>query len=161
MMAEAQTKLKNEQRKALNTTAARHKIVMDFSVAPSSDDIAALALEALEFLPFEFKKYLGDFDITVEDFPDMDVEEELDLESPYDQLAYYKSLNTTSNLQGVSTLSKGDDDILILYRRSILDLWCESEQDIKELIRGVIFQELGHHCGFEEDEIDRMIDESF
>ncbi len=161
MMGEARTQLKNEPKKALNKTVQAHNIVMDFTQAPSTHDIEALAAEAIEYLPFEFKKYLGDFTVQVEEFPDLDVEEELDLESPYDQLAYYKALHAGQTMAGVSSNKKSDDDILILYRRPILDLWCESEQDIKELMRGVIFQELGHHCGYEEEEIDRMIDESF
>ena len=47
---------------------------MDFTQAPSTHDIEALAAEAIEYLPFEFKKYLGDFTVQVEEFPDLDVE---------------------------------------------------------------------------------------
>lgn len=135
-------------------------IVMSYTTPPSSEDIAALAEEILEYLPHDLKKYLGDFSLEIEDFPDMDVEDEFDLESPYDLLSYFKALQTPA-LSGASSVGKGDADILLLYRRPILDLWCEGEEDLNDLLRRTIFEELGQHCGYDDDEIDAFLDQDF
>lgn len=137
---------------------AINRIVMNFSTPPTQEDLEALCEEALEFIPHELKKYLGDFSIQIEEFPDMDAEEEFDLESPYDLLCYYKSLHTPG-LNGVSSVGKGDADILYLYRRPLLDLWAESEDDLNDLLKRTIIEELGQHCGFDDHEIDEFISE--
>lgn len=136
----------------------QNQIVMNFTTPPSIEEILALAEEMLEYIPEEIKTYVGDFSLEIEEFPDMDVEDDLDLESPYDQLAFYKSLDLPMNSTGVSAIGKGDADILILYRRPILDLWCETGQDLSDVLRYAIVQEVGLHCGFNDDEIDEMID---
>ena len=134
-----------------------NNIVMHFSTPPSADDLSAIIEEILEELPDEIKKYVGDFSVELQEFPDLDLEEELDLESPYDQLAYFKAVHVPSQNLGASSVGKGDADILYVYRRPVLDLWCESEDDLTVLIHSAIIQELGHHCGFSDDEIDDMI----
>ncbi|MBK67339.1 MAG: acetylglutamate kinase [Rickettsiales bacterium] len=135
-----------------------NRIVMNFTTPPSADDLEALSEEILEFIPHDLKKYLGDFTLQVEDFADIDVEDEFDLESPYDLLCYYKSLHTPT-LNGVSSVGKGDADILYLYRRPLLDLWAECEDDLTELLKRTLVEELGQHCGFEDHEIDEFIDD--
>ena len=130
---------------------------MHFSAPPSADDMNAIINEIMEELPDEIKKYVGDFSVELQEFPDLDVEEELDLETPYDQLAYFKPLHVPTQNLGASAPAKGDGDILYVYRRPMLDLWCESEDDLTLLIHSAIIQELGDHCGFSDDEIDDMI----
>lgn len=134
-------------------------IVMTFSAPPSSEDLMAIAEEVLEFFPDELKKYVGDFTLEIEDFPDVDVEDELDLESPYDQLAYYKELSLGVKNRGVSSVGKGDADILVLYRRPILDMWCETEQNLSDILRFAIVQEVGLHCGFTDEEVEEMLEQ--
>lgn len=134
-----------------------NQIVMNFSVPPSLDDMTAMAHEAIEFIPEDIKRYVGDFSIEVQDFPDLDIEDELELDSPYDQLAYFKPISTPSTIKGNTAAGKGDADILYVYRRPLLDLWCETEEDLGDILQRCIIEELGHHCGFNDDEVDAML----
>ncbi len=135
------------------TTGTNH-IVMSFAAAPSNEDMMALALDILENLPSDFEKYLGSFTCEIEEFPDIDIEEELELESPYDQLAYFKA----KALSVGKVPSKGEAGVLMLYRRSILDYWCESEAELVPLLHEVIYTELGGHCDFSDAEIEDLLD---
>src|SRR5262249_16756165 len=97
-----------------------------FSIAPSLEAIEAIAAEALATIPEEFRRHVGNVRIQVDDFPSETVEKEMDLETPFDVLGLY---------QGVSMMERGaghvanDIDRIFLYRRPILDYWCESQED--------------------------------
>jgi len=62
------------------------------TVAPSLGDIEALAERALATLPAAFTRHLGRVVIRVEDFPDAETEEEMELESPFDILGLYRGV---------------------------------------------------------------------
>jgi predicted Zn-dependent protease with MMP-like domain len=130
------------------------QIIMNYTVAPSAEDIQAIAGHFLEAIPEELAEFCEGLAIQVEELPDTSVEQELDLEDPYDLLALYKSGGEIS--PGVQKKIANDDDILIIYRRPLLDMWCESGDDIGALVRQVMIEELGRHFEFSDDEIDDM-----
>ena len=94
-----------------------------FAAAPSLEDIESIAAEALATIPEEFRRHIGNVRIQVDDFPSEEVEQAMSLETPFDLLGLY---------QGVSMMERGaghianDIDRIFLYRRPILDYWCES-----------------------------------
>src|SRR5690606_16478066 len=90
----------------------------------------------------------------VEDLPDESTEQDLDLEDPFDLLALYR--NGKEVAPGVEKKTANDDDVLIVYRRPVLDMWCETEDDLATLLRQVVIEELGRHFDFSEDEIEEM-----
>ena len=55
-------------------------------VAPTVDDIAALADQAFQGLPAEFRAMCGDLIVQVEDFADEETLQELGCESPFELL---------------------------------------------------------------------------
>jgi predicted Zn-dependent protease with MMP-like domain len=56
-----------------------------------------------------------------------------------------------------STLNIADSpDMIFLYRRPILDYWCETGEDIAQVVRNVLIHEIGHHFGFSDDDMDRI-----
>jgi len=123
------------------------------TTAPSLADIEALADAALLTLPAVLMAHLDNLVIQVEDFPDEDTEEELRLDSPYDLLGLYrghslpeKSLND----------SGATPDLVYLYRRPILDYWCESGETLANVVRHVLIHEIGHHVGFSDDEMEAL-----
>lgn len=127
---------------------------MNFSVPPSLDDFEVMSAEALELLPEELAEFSDGLAVAIEEFPDEVTERDLDLEDPYELLALYKSGKEIS--PGVERKSANDDDLLVLYRRPILDMWCESGDDLGGLIRNVMIEELGRHFEFSDDEINEM-----
>lgn len=130
------------------------KIIMNYSIPPGLDDIEAMAGEVLEALPDELLRFCDGVTLVVEDFPDTATETELELDDSYDLLALFKSGKEIS--PGIEKKIANDDDLLLLYRRPILDMWCESEEDLSILIRHVMIEELGRSFDFSEEEVDDM-----
>jgi len=133
----------------------RQKIVMNFSLPPSLEDLEVIAQEAMDSLPQELLEHCEKLSLMIEDFPDETLETELDLDDPYDLIAFYRSGHQIS--PGVQSKVANDDDILIIFRRPLLDMWCESGEDINTLMRHVMIEELGQNFEFSEEDIEDMV----
>ena len=127
---------------------------MNFTVPPSQEDLGVIAQDMLDNLPEELLDFCDSLAIIIEDLPDEAMEAELELDDPFDILAIYKSGKEIS--PGVERTSANDDDILILFRRAILDMWCETHEDLSFLIRQIMIEELGRHFDFSDEEIEEM-----
>lgn len=120
---------------------------------PTLADMDEMARTALETLPPVLKQFTDGVVIQIEDFPDEEICEEMDLESPFDILGLY---------QGVALDEKGMDvsgslpDMVFLYRRPILDYWCETGEDLLHVVRHVLIHEIGHHFGFTDDDMEAI-----
>ena len=122
-------------------------------VPPSIADLEALAQSALATIPDELKRHLGPVVIRVEDFPDEETEEEMELESPFDLLGLYRGVALPH--KSVSSTS-ATIDMIFIYRRPILDYWCETGEDLAHVVRHVLIHEIGHHFGFSDDDMERI-----
>lgn len=131
-----------------------HSIIMNFSAPPSIDDLETIAQELLAALPEELGECCETLAIEVEDFPDEATLSEMDVEDSYELVALYRSGKEIS--PGVERKVANDDDVLVLFRRPILDLWCEMQDDLTNLIREVMIEELARNFDFSEDEIEEM-----
>ena len=120
---------------------------------PSLDDLEAMALGAMKTIPDELARHVRNVVIQVMDFPDRETEREMGLKSPFDLLGLY---------QGVSLDRKSvawtpaDQDRIFLYRRPILDYWCEEDGDLGGIVRHVIIHEIGHHFGLSDADMERI-----
>ena len=132
----------------------QHQIVMNFTVPPSMEDIEALAKDCLSSLPDELLEFCESLAIEVEEFPDTAIEEELELDDPYEVLALYRKGNQIA--PGVESKVANDEDLLILYRRPLLDMWCETGDDLSRLVREIMIEEIGRNFDFSEEEIEDM-----
>lgn len=126
---------------------------MTASRAPSLADIEALAERALATIPTEVKARLGPLVIRVEEFPDEETEAEMELESPFDILGLYRGVALPH--QSV-TNPRTEIDMVFLYRRPILDYWCETGEDLAAVVRHVLIHEIGHHLGFSDEDMERI-----
>lgn len=124
-----------------------------FTSPPSLEDITFLAETALQTLPHELLAAIKGVTVQVEDFPDEDTEQEMELESPFDLLGLYRGIDLTR--QSVSDVRSGPD-VIFLYRRPILDYWCETAEDLPDIVRHVLIHEIGHHFGFSDDDMERL-----
>ncbi len=120
---------------------------------PSLADLDALAQEALTTIPEELKQTLGAVVIRVEDFPDDETADEMELESAFDLLGLYRGVALPH--QSVSSPRSGID-MIFLYRRPILDYWCETGTDLSDVVRHVLIHEIGHHFGFSDEDMERI-----
>ncbi len=124
-----------------------------FTTAPTLADIDRIARRAAADLPAELADFVSEVVIHVEDFPDEEVERDMDLETPFDLLGLYQGVS----LADKSTLHvAGQPDMIFLYRRPLLDYWCETGEDLTHLVRHVIIHEIGHHFGLSDDDMDRI-----
>ncbi|MDX2103816.1 MAG: metallopeptidase family protein [Alphaproteobacteria bacterium] len=128
-----------------------------FGTPPTLDDIAALAEAALGTLPQELRRLAGTVLLRVEDFPDSDTEQEMQLDSPFELLGLYRGRPLTE--RSVSSVAT-EPDMVFLYRRPILDLWCEEGEDLATLVRHVLIHEIGHHFGFSDEDMERLEQEA-
>ena len=120
---------------------------------PSLGDVEELARRALETIPRRLKQHLGPVVIRVEEYPDEETEEVMGLESPFDILGLYRGVALPD--KSISD-PRPDLDIVFLYRRPILDYWCESGEDLMRLVRHVLIHEIGHHFGFSDEDMARI-----
>lgn len=130
------------------------QIIMNFSVAPSDDDVIVIAREQLENLPDELDSHIEDLEIQIEEFPDDATQSDLELDDPFDMLAYYKSGKNLS--PGVEKKETSDDDVLILYRRPILDSWCETGDNLVQVVRDAMIEEIAGNFEFSDDDIEEL-----
>lgn len=121
--------------------------------APTIADIDALAQAALMAIPEPLRRYTDGIVIRVEEFPDEETQDAMDLESPFDLLGLYSGIS----LDLKSGADVPDDlDLIFLYRRPILDYWCETGEDLGHIVRHVLVHEIGHHFGFSDEAMHRL-----
>jgi predicted Zn-dependent protease with MMP-like domain len=122
--------------------------------APTLDDIEELAREVYERLPEEFRERCGEILFRVEDFPDDDVIEEMELETPYDILGLFQGVALTQRHE--SETVPREPNVVFLYRRPILDEWSESQILLGDIVTHVLIHEVGHHFGFSDEDMERI-----
>jgi len=132
----------------------QQRIIMNFTVPPSADDLEVIAEEALELLPEELMEFCDSLAIQIEEIADEALETDLDLEDPFDLVALYRSGGQIA--PGVEKKVANDEDLLIIFRRPLLDIWCETGDNLNDVVRQVMIEELGQNFDFSEDEIDEM-----
>lgn len=120
---------------------------------PTLADIEDLANRALETIPRRLKKHLGAVIIRVEEFPDEETEAAMELDSPFDILGLYRGVALTHKSVGDP---RPEMDMIFLYRRPILDYWCETGEDLGLVVRHVLIHEIGHHFGFSDEDMERI-----
>jgi predicted Zn-dependent protease with MMP-like domain len=121
--------------------------------APTIADIERIADAALRTIPQELLSHVGNVVIQVEDFPDEETEQEMALESPFDLLGLYRGVDLLRKSIGDAPQSL---DMIFLYRRPLLDYWCETGEDLTDLVRHVLIHEIGHHFGFSDDDMEAI-----
>jgi predicted Zn-dependent protease with MMP-like domain len=120
---------------------------------PDLAELEIIAAAELDRIPAELRSHLGTVVIRIEDFPDEETEAEMDLDSPFDLLGLYRGVALPHrSLFDVRTTP----DMIFLYRRPLLDFWCETGQDLAAVVRHVLIHEIGHHFGFSDADMDRI-----
>jgi predicted Zn-dependent protease with MMP-like domain len=132
----------------------QQRVIMNFSTPPGLDDLEMIAKEVFDSLPEELTEMCEDLVIQVEDLADEAAEQELGLDDPYELLALFRSGKEIT--PGVQKKTADGDDTLILYRRAILDLWCETNEDLTNTVRDVMIEELGRNFEFSDEDIEEM-----
>jgi predicted Zn-dependent protease with MMP-like domain len=124
-----------------------------YSSPPTIADLEAVAREAYAGVPARLRRFVQNVVVRVEDFPDDETLEDLECDSPFDLLGLYRGVDLTQ--KSVSDTPE-DIDRIYLYRRPILDYWCESGEDLTHVVRHILIHEIGHHFGLSDDDMERI-----
>ncbi len=118
---------------------------------PSAPAIIEIAEAALAEMPGPFRAHLQGLAVLVEEFPDDETCTEMELESPFDLLGLYSGVAMSEG-----EAAPGEINRIFLYRRPILDYWCETGEDLAHVVRHVLIHEIGHHFGLSDEDMDRI-----
>jgi predicted Zn-dependent protease with MMP-like domain len=126
--------------------------------APSLDDFARLAREAYDALPEPFRGHAGEVVLRVDDFADEETLDALGIEDPFELTGLYHGVDIgRRDEMGPAA----EPSRIFLYRRPILDEWCErGDVGLAEIIGHVLIHEIGHHFGLDDDQIHHVEDEA-
>ena len=122
--------------------------------APSLEDIEALAQETHRKLPAEFRAICEGLVIHVVDFPDEDTLEEMDAASEFDLLGLFRGRGLAQ--RGAVEETGALPNMVWLYRRPLLDFWCEGEDTLGAVVAHVLVHEIGHHFGLSDEDMEAI-----
>jgi predicted Zn-dependent protease with MMP-like domain len=128
--------------------------VAEPTTAPSLDDFARLARQAFDALPAEFRAAAGEVVIRIDDFADEAVLAGFGMDDPFELTGLYHGVDI-GNRDSLGPAA--EPSRIFLYRRPILDEWCErGDVALSDLIAHVLIHEIGHHFGLTDDDIDAI-----
>jgi acetylglutamate kinase len=124
-----------------------------YGVAPTADDIIALAEQALAAIPERLARQLSGVGIAVEDMADDDTLDELGIEDAWELTGLYRG--TPIGARSFDDMVR-QPDLIVLYREPILLEWIEAGEDLSRLVRNVVVHEVAHHFGFTDADIEAL-----
>jgi acetylglutamate kinase len=127
-----------------------------FGPPPTLDDITEMAERALATIPLRLARHVQSVGISVEDMPDEETLEELDIDSAWELTGLYHGTPLTE--RSVSDPAR-QPDLIFLYRQPILLEWIETGEDLFHLVRSVVVHEVAHHFGFSDADIEAIENE--
>ena len=122
--------------------------------APTVEDIDALAVAAFNQLPASFRRLTEGLVIRVVDFPDDETLDEMGAESEFDLLGLFRGrgLAQRGAIEGTGELP----NMIWLYRRPLLDFWCDGEDSLGAVVTHVLIHEIGHHFGLSDADMEAI-----
>ncbi len=113
--------------------------------APTLADVEALADAAFSRLPASFRRLCEGLVIQVVDFPDDETLDEMGAETEFDLLGLFRGRGLPH--RGAVEETGELPNMIFLYRRPLLDFWCEGEDSLGAVVTHVLVHEIGHHFG--------------
>ena len=119
--------------------------------APSAHEMEAMARAALDRLPQELSRQMGEIVLVVEDWPDEEILAEFEMESPFELTGLYEGVPLTErSIENSGMLP----DRVRLFRLPILHEWAErGDETIEHLVAHVVVHEIGHHFGLSDEDM--------
>jgi predicted Zn-dependent protease with MMP-like domain len=121
--------------------------------APSLDEFEKLADAAYRALPDQFRQSTTAVMIRIEEFATDEVLNSLGIESEYDLLGLYQGVSLDRKSASDATT---EPDVVVLYRRPILDYWAAGDEQLGDIVTHVLVHEIGHHFGLSDDDMENI-----
>ncbi len=122
--------------------------------APTLTDIEALADAAYAQLPARFRRLCEGLVIQVVDFPDDETLDEMDAESEFDLLGLFRGRGLPD--RGAVAETGELPNMIWLYRRPLLDFWCDGDDTLSAVVTHVLVHEIGHHFGLTDADMEAI-----
>jgi len=119
--------------------------------APTLEDVEALAEAAYAQLPVRFRQLCEGLVIQVVDLPDDETLDEMEAESEFDLLGLFRGRGLAH--RGAVEETGELPNMIWLYRRPLLDYWCDGEDTLGAVVTHVLVHEIGHHFGLSDDDM--------
>lgn len=116
----------------------------------SNDQFDDMVRRAIDAIDPQFRSYLREVPVVVEDLPDEVIQRELSLANHRSLLGIFRGIPLDRQPPG----GAGPHQI-ILYRRNILTR-CRTTGQLADQIRSTLVHELGHYLGFSETQLRRL-----
>lgn len=115
-----------------------------------------MAREAWAALPATFRAMAGDVLIRIEDWPQDEVLDDLEIEDAYELTGLYVGVDLTQR----SIMDPAPSaPMVFLYRRAILDEWiAHGDVPLDRLVAHVLVHEVGHHFGLSDAQMDALLE---
>ena len=118
----------------------------------------AIALRSLANLPEEFRHYLGDVVVRVQDLATPEMLESVGLSHPMQLSGLYTGRPIDN--KSVWDVPDGTPDRIYLFRLPILAEARERDIPVERLVHHVMIHEMGHHFGLSDDDMHALEDEA-
>ena len=122
--------------------------------APTLADVEALADAAFVRLPATFRRLCEGLVIQVVDFPDDETLDEMGAESEFDLLGLFRGRGLPD--RGAAGETGELPNMIWLYRRPLLDFWCDGEDPLGAVVTHVLVHEIGHHFGLSDADMEAI-----
>ena len=123
---------------------------------PTADRMMEVAMATLSGLPVEMQTAASRVAFRIEEFADANILNDMGIENPFQLTGLYQGIPLTDD--SVS-FPAPESPIVFLYRQPLLAEWCErGDVDFDELVAHVVIHELGHHFGWSDEDMHRVVD---
>ena len=122
--------------------------------APTPEDIDTLAEAAFARLPASFRRLCEGLVIQVADFADDGTLDEMGAESEFDLLGLFRGRGLAQ--RGAVEETGELPNMIWLYRRPLLDFWCDGEDSLGAVVTHVLVHEIGHHFGLSDADMEAI-----
>lgn len=112
------------------------------------NDFEKIVKEGISFIPKKFLKMLSNVEIVIEKNPNQEQLEKLKLHKGYKLLGLYEGVPKTKRWSYGQVLP----DKITIFQEAI-EKTSNSEKEIKETVKNVVWHEIAHHFGIDEKKV--------
>jgi len=116
------------------------------------EEFADAVGEALASLPDEFRPYMEELAVDIEDVPDAQTMSDLGIKDRRSLLGLYRGVPLTN--RSVGQMLRIPERV-VLYQRNI-ERVCRTREQVVDQIRRTVLHEVGHHFGMGEAQLRRL-----
>ena len=123
---------------------------------PDLGELERMAKRIFAGLPAPFRDACGNVEFRVAEEASGEVLDSMDIDDPLDLMGLFEGLGLPQSGEPRT----GDmPNRIWLYRAAILDYWQSHTDPLEHVVAHVLIHEIGHHMGFDDDDLEWIEDE--